>query len=440
MPADISRDTFRPRRHYSGVIMQQGRVQVDADWNEQRDIAAHYLRRLAADVIGPHGGTAGAFALTELTDAKNTPVPFDVAIGAGHYYVDGILCENVRPTVPCSYLHQPDYPVPQIRELKDNHKYVFYLDVWERTVVSLQDDEIREVALGGPDTAARVAVVWQVKVLDITNDTKFQTTFTDVEASQYVHDKLPTLGTGRLRVRAAQPDESDQPCTVSPASRFTGLENQLYRVEIHHPGTAGQATFKWSRDNGSVVFGVSHVTDETVVLEDLGRDARLTLTNDNWVEFVDDRAIQLHRTEPLLQVMDIDTADSLVRLSGPPPGLDHTGHPLLRRWDHRLPTGAQHGDGALPVREGEWLDLEAGVEIYFDHNGSYETGDYWEIPARTATGDVDWPGPVDQPAALQPRGIRHHYAPLGLVTVGAGGSITVDKEYRREIAPVAKPV
>src|SRR5690348_1171689 len=95
MPADISRDTFRPHRHYSGVIMQQGRVQVDADWNEQRDIAAHYLRRLAADLIGPRGGTVGAFALAELMDDHNNPVPFDVAIGAGHYYVDGILCENV---------------------------------------------------------------------------------------------------------------------------------------------------------------------------------------------------------------------------------------------------------------------------------------------------------------------------------------------------------
>ena len=35
MPGDFSRDTFDSRNHFSGVLMQQGRVQLDADWNEQ---------------------------------------------------------------------------------------------------------------------------------------------------------------------------------------------------------------------------------------------------------------------------------------------------------------------------------------------------------------------------------------------------------------------
>jgi len=38
--------------------MQQGRVQLDADWNEQTSILLHYLQNLAADLIGPHGGPA----------------------------------------------------------------------------------------------------------------------------------------------------------------------------------------------------------------------------------------------------------------------------------------------------------------------------------------------------------------------------------------------
>ena len=37
---DFTRTTFDPTHHYSGVRMQQGRVQLDADWNEQLDIAA----------------------------------------------------------------------------------------------------------------------------------------------------------------------------------------------------------------------------------------------------------------------------------------------------------------------------------------------------------------------------------------------------------------
>jgi hypothetical protein len=36
--ADISRQTFDSNKRYSGVIMQQGRVQLDSEWNEQQEI------------------------------------------------------------------------------------------------------------------------------------------------------------------------------------------------------------------------------------------------------------------------------------------------------------------------------------------------------------------------------------------------------------------
>ena len=47
MKADFTRLTFKPEKHYSSVRMQQGRVQLDADWNEQADIQA-YLERTEA--------------------------------------------------------------------------------------------------------------------------------------------------------------------------------------------------------------------------------------------------------------------------------------------------------------------------------------------------------------------------------------------------------
>jgi hypothetical protein len=33
MSGDYSRVRFDPKKHFSGVLMQQGRVQLDADWN-----------------------------------------------------------------------------------------------------------------------------------------------------------------------------------------------------------------------------------------------------------------------------------------------------------------------------------------------------------------------------------------------------------------------
>ena len=91
MARDMSRDgfgSFDPLKHFSRVLMQQGAVQRDADWNEQAAILQHLVRRLAANVF-PDGGGRG-FGITALNAANAFD---DFAIGAGDYWVDGILCE-----------------------------------------------------------------------------------------------------------------------------------------------------------------------------------------------------------------------------------------------------------------------------------------------------------------------------------------------------------
>ena len=55
MKGDFSRSTFDPKKHYTSVRMQQGRMQLDADWNEQMDILLHLLRGQARDLLGPYG-------------------------------------------------------------------------------------------------------------------------------------------------------------------------------------------------------------------------------------------------------------------------------------------------------------------------------------------------------------------------------------------------
>ena len=55
MKGDISRETFDVAKHYSGVRMQQGRVQTDADWNEQEALQRRRTQIEARDVIGRCG-------------------------------------------------------------------------------------------------------------------------------------------------------------------------------------------------------------------------------------------------------------------------------------------------------------------------------------------------------------------------------------------------
>lgn len=84
-------------------------------------------------------------------------------------------------------------------------------------------------------------------------------------------------------------------------------------------------------------------------------------------------------------------------------------------------------NGAALIVEGigdnKWLILEDGIRIQFQNDATYRTGDYWLIPARTATGEVEWPSSEDNPLSVPPHGIEHHYAPLAVISVGADGTI-----------------
>lgn len=443
MKGDFSRDTFDARKHFSRVLMQQGRVQLDADWNEQVAILLRYIQTLAADLIGPYGGPVkpdGApgdgFAISPANDVNNNQIKFDLAIGEGRYYVDGILCENDGDTV--RYTSQADYPLTEEDKLKVGN-YLVYLDVWERhlTYVEVEDDDgsvtsIREAALGGPDTATRAQVVWQVKAWPGVAGCPDHTTWDELV------NKWQAENRGQLKARAIKVEsaDSDNPCITSPESRYRGAENQLYRVEIHNGGIVGNgATFKWSRENGSVILPIEAINENRVTVKGLGRDARLGLQPDDWVEIVDDDYTLQNRAESLLQVDTIDPDTNIVTLKDKPAstvGQDASKHPFLRRWDQR------DSENSMPTQDGvlikefkdeetqNWIELENGVEIQFQPGATYRTGDYWLIPARTATGDVEWPGGKLAPEPREPHGVTHHYAPLWFISVSADGTVTAN--------------
>lgn len=462
MQADLSRLTFRPEKRFSAVVTQQGRVRLDSEDNEQALIQTHHLRTLAADLIGRHGGPADrlGFGIAYVPKGKN---PADLTITAGRYYVDGILVDGSRPPVGVpvddepapgataeadawTYWTQPDaYRDPE-RDKDADHlpdlPFLVYLKVTERLVTYVQDSEIRETALGTtlPDTAARLKVTWQV--LPLTGLSVGERPTRDRLRTAFYEWADGAASTARLAARTEKPAKSDEdPCLTAPDSRYRGPENQLYRVEVHRGGKlADKPTFKWSRENASVTFGVTAIDEKMVTLTDLGRDAKLDLDVGDWVEILDDAYDAREVPSPLLQVVDVDTERFRVELSGTPdPEVGRLGarHPFLRRWDHHAPTrrGSTPLDGgAVLVEEGAWLDLEDGLQVWFAGGGTYRTGDHWLIPARTLTGDVEWPQDAQgRPLLQNPHGLRHHYAPLAWIH-----GETVD-DLRMEFKPASTP-
>ncbi len=521
MKGDFSRQTFAAKKHYSGVLMQQGRVQLDADWNEQGAITRYRTETEAVDVIGRCGAPIHEAGFEITTDGKT------LFIGPGRYYLDGLLAENDADK-NISYEDQAELDLPGadlsavLAEMADKKltNALVYLDVWERHITALDDRLLREVALGGPDTTTRMKTVWQVKVLPIARaggeelaklreqakqlqadleslakltqdlqaeqekvkqqmgrvgptspefkqlqkllkqltarlDTAGQKTAQVKADLETVLSKIAELSAatgvltcddqfpewralfdkgGTLNALSKHADSNKNPCLAPASVGYRRLENQLYRVEIHRGGTLGKASFKWSRDNGTVVTAIEGIVGSIITVHDVGPDDALGFAHGQWVELTDD-ALDLNGLPgQLAQIDTVNAATREITLQGVTPkplaattsGIDPARHPKLRRWDQIDQTGAPVTDQGIETAAG-WLPLEDGISVQFSA-GQYRTGDYWLIPARTATEEIEWP-PFEVPnlnPQPQPRlGIEHHYCRLALIRVQDGA---VDKD------------
>jgi len=494
MKGDFSRVTFNPKKHYNRVLMQQGRVQLDADWNEQQDINEHQIKTQIVDVVGPYGTPKGenGFLLEHVSSGGKD----DFVIHPGRIYVNGFLCEletgtpvviKINPdnhdkvTVDVgnvdglpfkdgqwvefldkdgeTIMNEPpegEQPSPQrllitdvknqtltlsgnvpdethalrrvvtyktqpylqIKKLPDDKSdYLAYLDVWERTVTSLEDPDIREVALNGSDTAIRSQIVWQVK-LESTEADDVEDAFNaylDSEGNKF----LPPV----------------QMIAKRSNSSATMWENQLYRVEIHNCNGA----FKWARDNASIVAQVqqkpvqpkSEEDNWQITIINEGRNSVSGFMDCPWVELTDETRTLAGQSGFMLKVNSVNGTTLTLDKSQWNKDIDQLENSTVRRWDGYRST-------KLCANEDFPLENE-GIEIKFEKEGSeaYHTGDYWLIPSRTdAISGIEWPpgnrrAPV--PLPQPPLGIRHTYCPLALLT-HSGEDWTVKEDGRPHFA------
>jgi hypothetical protein len=461
MSGDYSRDTFDALRDYAGVFLQQGRAALDADWNEMVAIFERRMRAATVDTIGR--------AVVPL----ETPLGFQiqlaagpsVSIGRGRKYLhglllechgafdattamfdrgrdgangpEGVLDELISPPggdfVP--YTSQPYWPTPEPLP-QGNGPHLAYLVAWQREVTALENLGLLEPALGGLDTATRWQTVWQVRFLPNVGPNATCAT-PDDQLAGWEAEIAPS--TARLTTRTIEIEDPEDPCLVPPTDGFTGIENQLYRVELHTVGAAQtDARFKFSRENASVAASIESFGNpaDRITVQRIGRDEVLRFRAGDWVEVTDDHREFNHQSGQMLRVAVVNEETREIELEGAiaadlvPSGIG-TDTPATRRsrlirWDQRgiirdtngnqwVDLDAPASDGLIPVPPtGTVLVLESGITVEFSTAaqpaGGFRAMDYWRFAARTAGTQIE------ELTNAPPDGVQRHYSRLAIVS------------------------
>ncbi|HEV3293898.1 MAG TPA: DUF6519 domain-containing protein, partial [Streptosporangiaceae bacterium] len=273
MGSDRARVSFDPSRRWRAVIAQQGRVTVEADWNEAQAIAAAQSRADLLNVIGTSGTPDDGYRLLPPPSPPAAGSPTDLTIQHGTFYVGGVRVELAAdapigaqpdwrdfPAEPAA----ADQPVPSAPPQNGNE--LVYLLLREQEVSAVEDSALREVALGGPDTGQRVRILQRVLRHPTTAGTwtdgwaaAGQSWATGGYALDPASMRLESAARLQVSFTSVTPPSACQP---DAQGGYLGAENQLIRVQICEVQN-GNPVVVWGYDNASFLYRVSAATSDS---------------------------------------------------------------------------------------------------------------------------------------------------------------------------------
>ncbi len=415
MTGDITRDTFNRENGYTAVRAQQGRVMLDADHNELVDIQRDDVRGGRRDAIGRAGAPADDPGFGIVLDGG---IP---TLMAGRFLLEGARLRNTV-ALPLSGA-QPFLPNAALPITAG--EWLAYLEAWDEPVSAVEAPNIREVALGGPDTTFRERQVWQVRWLRL-GSAGLETT---CAAAATALDTLAAQFDGTL-----QPELDSStitgPCIVSEAAEFRGPDHQTYRIEIHGGNIGvdgavlpGPARFKWSRDNAAIIgSAINLVSAAPIILavERLGPGGAEGFDRGVMIEISSTRQRLIGQPGVLARVEDVaGDALTLTLLGGATVGnlqsvLGQDGV-VVRRWDSVDLANVDTTAAAV---------IEDGLQVRFGA-GNYRSGDFWLLPLRTSVvpgrgTQIDWPSTGGVHEARSSQAPERHRVPLAILDFSAG--------------------
>ena len=250
MTADRARVSYDPTRQYRSVVAQQGRVTLEADTNEAAVIAGEARRLETIDIVGP------AAALKNGYLPGSGSGPGGVAVAPGVFYLSGW---RLALDAAIDLTQQPDWlDQPPVSITTGNFLVALLLN--EQIVCAVEDQALREVALGGPDTAARARLMQHFLRLPLKTGTCADGATLvqqDLAADGVTLDPatLQIMSQARLQVGFVPGPTATDPCTPAAAGGYLGADNQLVRVTVvAYDATAKTGTLLWGWNNASILY------------------------------------------------------------------------------------------------------------------------------------------------------------------------------------------
>ena len=447
MGSDRARNTYDPKQQYRSVVMQQGRVTLEADWNEAQQIAEEEMRREMLDIVGPAGTSDDGYrvVIPPLTVSHR----FDFAVQKGSMYVGGLRTWLGDPVF---YSNQPDWrdfgpedpdwvDVNSFLKGPPAHEFV-YLLLREQEVSAVEDPHLQDVALGGPDTAQRTRLLQRFVRLpsmaaDCASGLAAAQAHWLTEGLSFDAEDMRLHSAGRLWVGAADQQPAPNPCQPRAQGGYVDPDNQLIRVQISgiDPLT-GNPKFLWGFDDASFLYRIEidpnnpqNLLLQAAPVDSAHQPAR-------------GQAVEVLRT-----AADLANGGFAAATSGFPFTLDKNYDPDAQAI--LLPNGvslpADYVSGALqspPVPHflRVWQEEkvftpgvatalgDTGLQVTLQtaNGGAFHIGDYWMFAARPATPQTVYPERYWN-GFQPPEGPRLWACPLAVLAwLGREGTVVAD--------------
>ncbi len=404
MHGDFSRWFEKVPRNQVGILAQEGRILLDADINAHSLLGARWQDLAARAAFGANIAAIPADHLDawKVIDAHvvNNQISLDVMPGLG--WADGLMVElEGVPTKPVQIVATPlGLPIqapPQDTGASGTRDAVI-LEVWRRSLNGYQVPvELIEPALGGPDTAERIETAYALRLYRMAANETCRTLRLNDDLSQH----------GTLHATLAPTTMTSGDCPVVRGGGYTGLEHDLYRIEIADVDSSA-AMFKWSQWNGGLVGRGMYDAAAKKLSLIAGDQAilRSGLTAFYLEALVFDASLRRWRVAygapgTLDTNGEIDLSQA-AKFGAPPPATDSW---FVRIWNGLRAASDFPSGAAKELRDGIRLELA----------GTLVAGDYWTFPVRAG---LDNPSPLIDHAP--PFGVHHHRVPLAELHWTAG--------------------